>query len=84
MAPEVIDEMIVRHPREERSQVVLVVELPLRLTEAFQNVGPDRLDDIYRVELGAQRGRQAPPDHRSKDRLIIAEDPLGGLGFAVG
>ncbi len=36
-----------------------VVELLFRLTEAFQNVGPDRLNDVHRVELGAEMALSA-------------------------
>src|SRR5262249_18582167 len=67
-----------------RPQVVAVREPPSLRPVALQDVGPDRLDDVDRVELGPEWGGQPPPHHRAEERLIIAEDPLRGGILAVG
>ena len=57
MLPAAVDQPIAGHLHEERAEVGAVGEPPARLAEAAQDIGPDRLDDVHRVELGPQRAR---------------------------
>src|SRR5512135_2107676 len=82
--PAGIDEVVVRHLGQERPQVVPVGGPPPLLAEAFQEIGPDRLHDVHRVELGAKPRRQPSPHHHAEDRFEGREDLLRGVGLAVG
>jgi hypothetical protein len=76
-------EVIVRHLGQKRAEVFTVLELPAFGTIGDQEVGPDRLDDVHRVELGPERRRQSTTDHRPEERFIVAKDPLGGRVLAI-
>ena len=65
MLPATVDEPVTSDFDEERAKVGAVGEPPTRLTKATQDVGPDRLDDVHRVELGPQGPRQLPADRHA-------------------
>src|SRR4051812_32831554 len=49
-----IDQAVARGDEEETAEVVHVGEAPAGFAEPAEQVGPGRLDDVGRVELGAE------------------------------
>src|SRR6516164_9126620 len=57
-----------------------VGEVPAGGAEAVQHVGPDRLNNVDRIELGAEPRRQLPPYDFAQVWLVGQKDLLrGGL-----
>src|SRR5262249_36159635 len=84
MLAESVDETVVGQLDQERAQVSGVGEVPAGVTESPQHVGPDRLNDIEGVELGAEARGEVPAGPHPQVRLVGNEDLFGGLGVAAG
>ena len=80
----VVDEVVVGHPGEVGPQVLAVAELPAFVAEALEHVGPGRLHDVHRVELGPHPRRQPPPHHDAEDRLEGLVDFSRGVHLTPG
>ena len=72
-----VEEPVPRQPGEEGLEVGAVLKRqPDR--QPLQDVGPDRLHDVHRVELGPQRRPELAADQHPEVRLVGPEDLLGG------
>ena len=58
-----------------------VGEVPVGRVEALEQVGPDGLHDIDRVELGPQAGRQLPATSRTNASIRFDQRVTGLLGL---
>ena len=77
-----VDQPVAGHFHQERAKVGPVGEPPARVAQARQHVGPDRLDDVHRVELGAERPAQPAPHGHPQVRLVRQESSLRGRNIA--
>jgi hypothetical protein len=76
--PAAVDEAVAGYFDKESAEVVGVRETPPAPPKPVKEIGPDRLYDVGRVELGPEPTRQPSPDDLSENRLIVSENPLGG------
>ena len=76
MATQPVDEAIpLRRVRKARKWAASAKRQPL--AEALQQMHPDRLHDIHRVEFGPQLRRQLPSHHHPQVRLVGAKRLFG-------
>src|SRR5262245_49164403 len=83
MMADAVDEAVPRELDQESAQVVRVGKTPSPPANPFDDIGPYRLHNVCRVELGAHARRELPAYHHAQVRLIRQENPLGGLGVTV-
>jgi hypothetical protein len=76
--PAAVDEAVAGYLDKESAEVVGVRETPPAPPKSVKEIGPDRLYDVGRVELGSEPIRQPSPDDLSEDWFIEGENPLGG------
>ena len=68
-----VDQPVPRDFHQEGPQVGAIGEPPAGVAEAAQDVGPDRLHDVHRVELGPERAAQLAADRHPEIRLVREE-----------
>src|SRR5262249_50098977 len=70
-------EAVAGQPHKERAKAGAVLEVPGGVLDPLEHVGPDRLDDIHRVELGAKGRPDLAPDQHAEIRFVGSEDLFG-------
>ena len=75
--PAAVNEAVAGYFDKESAKVVGVRETPPAPPKPVKQIGPDRLYDVGRVELGSEPVRQPSPDDLSENRLIEGENPFG-------
>jgi hypothetical protein len=78
-----INESVAGYLHQKGPQVRAIGEPPSCLAKTAQNIGPDRLNDVHRVQLGPQRAGQLAPDCHPKIRFIREKCALGGSDIAT-
>jgi hypothetical protein len=73
---EAVDEAVAGEPDQERTQLHGTGETPVGLAEAAEQIHPNRLHNVHRIEFGPQPRRQVPPNHHAQERLVAAEHLL--------
>ena len=73
MLAQPVNESVARGFDEKGSQMSDIGEAPAGLAESVQQIGPNRLHHIDRVELGPKSGRQLSPNHHAQIWLIGQE-----------
>lgn len=81
---DLIDQPMVGQLRQERAELVSVVEPPAQFAEPAQHFDPDRLDNIGSVELGAEFGRKPPPNNHPEVGFVLANESRDRLAVARG
>src|SRR5262245_56692779 len=79
MLAETVDETVVSQTNEEGTQMGDVGEAPASLAKSSKHVGPDRLDDVNGVEVGAQIGRKLAAHSHSQVRFVTLKYQAGRL-----
>jgi hypothetical protein len=69
-----LEDLVLGDPRQETPEVPDVLESPEVPIRAREDALPDGLDEIHRVELGAQRSGQAGAHHHPDVLLTSAEE----------
>jgi electron transfer flavoprotein alpha subunit len=77
-----VDEAIAGHSDQEGAQLIDILKDPLRLPQARQQIGPDRLHDVRRIELSAKRTRELAANHHPQVRLKLDKNFLRRGGIA--
>jgi hypothetical protein len=78
-----VDEAITRGLDQKQAELVHAGKFPAGIAETLKDIAPDGLDNVRRIELGAQmKGEQAAHD-LSQVRLELKEDFLCGCGIAA-
>ena len=78
-----INQAMARGHEQKAAEMVRAVKAPAGLAKATQHIGPDRLDDVGRIEGGAIHGRELPADRLAQIRLEGAKDLFRGRVVAV-
>src|SRR5438270_9045460 len=78
MTAKSIDQPVTRHLDQKRAKLLEALESPSRFAQAIDQVGPDRLHDVGRIELRSQRAGNAAMNRHPHVRLKGDEHLLDG------
>jgi hypothetical protein len=78
-----INEPIPSHLHQESAKMSTIGKAPSCLAKTVQDIGPDRLNNISGIQLGAQRTIQLPTDCDPEIRLIGQKRFLRGYEVAI-